>query len=433
MSTQKPVFFNSALNIALNTVKRNIDSGDIVLVQDLNGRIRVLADGHESEQKTAFDKCSQELANALGAYGFPKERAVLYAGDMELGDDVVSDRQPIYEEDALKVWLLDRQIIGQDWMRAPLQRRTTNRRVTFFGIKGGVGRSTALAIWAWRLAKQGKKVLIFDLDLESPGVSSTLLPSEYLPDYGIVDWFVEDSVGQANIIEDAIIASSPLARDLPGEIRIVPAFGRDTGDYLPKLARCYSELSDNAYKPWGERLQQMVEEVEDKERPDLVILDSRAGIHDIAAVSVTRMGADAFIFAVDSLQTWKAYAFLFSHWQKYPKEQLREFRRRLQIVASLVPETDRERYLNRFIERSWGLFRDHLYDEAGAQTTDAFSFDIEDKEAPHYPLQVNWNRGLQEFDPLQNSKGVDEQDVQTAMGKFMTEAQRIVFAGEEDL
>ncbi|MBF0609209.1 MAG: AAA family ATPase [Candidatus Magnetobacterium sp. LHC-1] len=430
------VFFNSALKIALNTVKRNVNSGDIVLVRDLNGRIRVLAPGHEKdlsgEHKTAFDKCSQELADALGAYGFPKDRAVLYASALELGDDTFRDRQLIDEEGALKVWLLDRQIIGQDWMRASLKRRTTNRRVTFFGIKGGVGRSTALVIWAWRLAKQGKKVLIFDLDLEFPGVSSTLLPDEYLPNYGIVDWFVEDGVGQANVIENALIASSPLARNLPGEIKIVPAFGQDKENYLPKLARCYAEFSGNGHRAWGERLQQMVETVEDKEMPDLVILDSRAGLHDIAAVSVTRMDADAFIFAADSLQTWNAYAFLFKHWQQYhPK--IKDFRRKLQIVAAMIPETLRAEYLNRFKERSWGLFREHLYDEAEAQTTDVFSFDVNDEEAPHYPISVYWNRALQEFDPLQESGGVDEQNLETAMGKFMTEAERIVFTGEENL
>ncbi|MBF0336644.1 MAG: tyrosine-protein kinase family protein [Nitrospirae bacterium] len=425
------VFFNSALNIALNKIKDNVDSGNIILVRDLRGRIRVLADGHESDRKAAFKKCSQDLTDALGAYGFPQDRAVLYASDME---QVFSpaDLQLIYEKGALKVWLLDRQIIGQDWIREPLKRRTTNRRVTFFGIKGGVGRSTALVIWAWRLAKQGRKVLIFDLDLESPGVSNTLLPDASLPDYGIVDWFVEDGVGQANIVENAIIASSPLAKDLQGEIRIVPAFGQDKENYLPKLARCYAEFSGNEHRAWGERLQQMVETVEDKEQPDLVILDSRAGLHDIAAVSVTRMDADTFLFAADSLQTWNAYAFLFKHWQKYQPD-IRDLRTRLQIVGGMTPETGRAEYINRFIERSWDLFREYIYDKTEAQTTDTFSFDMDDEEAPHYPLQVNWHRPLQEFDPLQNREVLEEETVQAVMGKFMTEAERIVFREEDPL
>jgi len=433
MSKQTAVLFDSVLDIAVNKAKGVgiVCGNEIVLVRDLRGRIRVVLPGRykslSNDQKKALDKFSQELAEALGAYGFPPDGAVLYAGDLAQGDQALfsSDRRLIAEEGGLKIYLLDRQIIGQDWMRAPLQRQTKNRRVTFFGIKGGVGRSTVLAIWAWRLAKQGKKVLVFDLDLESPGVSSTLLPSEYQPDYGIADWFVEDGVGQANIVENAMIASSPLARDLPGEIRIVPAFGRDTGGYLPKLARCYAEFSGNASKPWAERLQQMVEQVENKENPDLVILDSRGGLHDIAAVSVTRMDADAFLFAVDSMQTWNAYAFLFRHWRQHP--QVETFRQGLQIVAGMVPETGREDYLKRFREHSWDLFREHLYDETGAQTAEVFSFDVDSEEAPHYPLPVYWHRALQEFDPLHNTAGIDEQISEAAMGKFMNEAETMVF------
>ncbi|MBF0564462.1 MAG: ParA family protein [Nitrospirae bacterium] len=470
MTKQTPVLFNSALDIAIDTVKGlgTVCGDEIMLVRDLRGRIRVVVRGRYEElldnQKLALRKCSQKLTEALGAYGFPPDRAVLYVGDLEQGEQVFvsSDRLFMAEEGGLKVWLLDRQIIGQDWVLAPIKRKTTNRRVTFFGIKGGVGRSTALAILAWQLAKKGKKVLVFDLDLESPGVSSTLLSKEYLPDYGIVDWFIEDGVGQGNSIEDAMIAPSPLARDLQGEILIIPAYGRNTGDYMPKLARCYSEFSGNASKPWAERLQQMVEQVERKEEPDLVILDSRAGLHDIAAVSVTRMNADAFLFAVDSEQTWRAYEFLFSHWRKYlPERELLKFRHKLQIVAGMVPETGMKEYLKRFRERAWDLFRDHLYDkydeydEAEAQTDDAFSYDLSGEapvhiiipggvpeafiydlsteDAPHYPFPVYWSRELQEFDPLRNGVGVDERIVEAAMGSFMAKAENMLFPREENV
>lgn len=430
------VLFEKALEIAVEKVKSagTVLGEQIVLVRDLRGRIRPLLTGRyedrSSERKASIDTFRRELSEDLGAYGFPPDRAALYADDLVQGDQILasSDRRLISDEGGLRVWLLDRQIIGQDWMRAPLQRETENPRVTFFGIKGGVGRSTALTIWAWQLARQGKKVLIMDLDLESPGVSSTLLPADYLPDCGIVDWFVEDGVDQAEGIEDFMVAPSPLARDLRGEIRVLPAFGRDTGDYLPKLARCYAATGGPAADSWAERLQHMVQRMERKEAPDLVVLDSRAGLHDIAAVTVTRMDADAFLFAVDSMQTWNAYAFLFRHWRQHP--QVREFRQKLQIVAGMVPETGRDQYLKRFRENSWDLFREHLYDEAEAQVADVFSFDLDSMEAPHYPLPIFWNRALQEFDPLREDSGIDEQITEAAMGKFMTEAERMVFSGE---
>jgi hypothetical protein len=434
MSKQTPVLFDRALDIAVEKT-RGVRTGvgdEIVLVRDMRGRIRVLLPGrrknYSDDKKTVLDKFSQELTETLGAYGFPPDRAVLFADDLVQGEQIIAskDRRLIAEEGQLKIYLLDRQITGQDWMRSPFKRETTTNRVTFFGIKGGVGRSTALVIWAWRLAKQGKNVLVFDLDLESPGVTSTLLPYDYLPDYGIVDWFVEDGVGQADIVEKAVVAASPLAKDLSGEIRIVPTYGRDTGDYLPKLSRCYRGFNGSDVVAWGERVQRMVETIEKSEKPDVVFLDSRAGLHDIAAVLVTRMGADAFLFAVDSSQTWVAYSFLFRHWREHP--QVRDFRRRLQMVAGMVPETGREEHLKRFRENSWDLFRDHLYDEAKPDDPDAFSFDVADQDAPHYPVPVFWHRALQEFDPRKSDAGLDEKTVLEALGVFMDEAEKMVFS-----
>jgi len=158
----------------------------------------------------------------------------------------------------------------------------------------------------------------------------------------------------------------------------------------------------------------------------VVFLDSRAGIHDIAAVLVTRMGADAFLFAVDSAQTWTAFSFLFRHWKEHP--QVADFRQRLRMVAGMVPETRREEYLKRFCGNSWDLFREHLYDEARPEDPDAFSFDLADQDAPHYPLPVFWHRALQEFDPVKSETGMDEKTAQEAMGDFINEAERMVFS-----
>ena len=405
--------------------------GDIVLVRDLFGRIRVLLPRvKEDYDADKLNGLAAALSGSLDRYAFPPEEILLFAPDLLDGDRLFSspDRHLLTEENGLRLWLLDRQLIGQDWTRGPLHRETRNHRVTFFGIKGGVGRSTALIIWAWRLAKQGQDVLVVDLDLESPGLSSTLLPPEFLPDYGVVDWFVEDAVGQAEVVERSLLAESPLSKDLAGRIQVLPAYGRDTGDYLPKLARCYLEPA-GAGAAWGERLQRLVESVERRVLPQVTFLDSRAGLHDIAAVTVTRMDADAFLFAVDSAQTWIAYSFLFSHWRQHP--QLTEFRRRLQIAAGMVPETQREEHLRRFTEHAWDLFREHLYDEAAADSPDtAYSFDLDSEEAPHYPLPVFWNRALQEFDPCRSPTGLDEQIAEAALGRFMTEAEHMVFTQE---
>ncbi len=429
------VLFEQALSTALEKVQRYRGiAKELTLVRDLRGRLRVLVPGSKADykgnRKEQLDTLCRDLSESLGNYGFPPERTALFSADLALADSpaLARDRLSIYEEAEFKVFLLDRQITGQDWLKETFERTTPNPRVTFFAIKGGVGRSTALVIWAWRLAKQGKKVLIFDLDLESPGVSSTLLPTESLPDFGIADWFVEDGVGQAAAVETEMFASSPLAPAFPGEIEIVPAFGRKTADYLPKLARCYAHSPGEEQGSWGDRLERMVTVFEESNKPDIVILDSRSGIHDIAAVAVTRMEAQSFLFSVESSQTWNAYAFLFRHWKRH--RRLEEFRERLQIVSAMIPETGREEHLKRFREHSWDLFREHLYDEAGPEALDSFSFDLND-EGPHYPLPFFWHRALQEFDPLRSGIGMEDKIAEEAMGACMTMMDRMVFQDRE--
>jgi len=50
------------------------------------------------------------------------------------------------------------------------------------------------------LLRTGKRVLVLDLDLESPGLSSSLLPPDRQPMYGITDWLIEDLVDNADIV-----------------------------------------------------------------------------------------------------------------------------------------------------------------------------------------------------------------------------------------
>ena len=56
------------------------------------------------------------------------------------------------------------------------QSRRAGQIVTFYSFKGGTGRTMALANVAWILAANGKRVLIADWDLESPGLHRFFQP-----------------------------------------------------------------------------------------------------------------------------------------------------------------------------------------------------------------------------------------------------------------
>jgi cellulose biosynthesis protein BcsQ len=327
----------------------------------------------------------------------------------------------------LTVRLLDRQVVGQDWLRT---RRFDEQghppRVVFYGIKGGVGRSTALAMLAYRLARDGKHVLLIDFDLESPGLSGLLLPQDRVASCGLVDWFVEDAVGQGDEVLRDMVSVSPLADHTPGSIRVAAAMGQEETAYLSKLARVYADLpSKDGPQTFADRMLRITGLLEARERPDIVLIDSRAGLHDVAAVAIGSMASVALLFAIDSPQHWQGYRQLFAHWQQRPAV-LRQVRNRIVMVQALFPESDQAERASRFVQSAWDLFQERVYDplEPDVDTPDdAFTFDLHNEDAPHFPMRVRWNARFQEFDPLlgRSAGGVDDTDIDLAFGPFVQE------------
>ena len=231
--------------------------------------------------------------------------------------------------------------------------------------------------------------MVLDLDLESPGLSVGVLDARKQPRFGIVDWFVEDLVGKGDHVVKAMAAYAWDANDFEGDVLIVPAHGVEPGEYLAKLGRVYLDTDI----PWTIRLGRLLAQLEERYKPSIVLLESRSGLHDIAAATVTHLNAQVLLFAVDADSHWSDYGVLFRHWQN--QGLATEIRDRLSIVSALTPENDNAQYLRRFQERSWSLFRDHLYDEVPPNHSgNQFSFDLDDDQAPHSPIPIFWTRGL---------------------------------------
>ena len=429
--------FSEALPKAISLIESepSLFQGEFTLVRDLCGRIRIAVPSGPDKTRNSFAK---NFHVELGAFSPGERHVFLFEKDMFVPDAIFQspDRIAIRVTANLTIFLLDRQITGHDWVRAPLVGppvATPPKRVTFFGLKGGVGRSTALVVLAWRLARLGKQVLVIDLDLESPGIGSLLLPRERLPDFGVVDWFVEAAVGQTDDgFAAEMAADSPLisSADL-GRILVVPAAGQGEKDYLAKLSRAYFEVKTaGAPLLFGERLFNMLQGLERQFTPDVVLLDSRAGMHDIAAVTVTRLDALAFLFAVDGAYTWEAYRLLFQHWGS-DRNLVQRFRENLRMVAGLVPDTGRSDYFKSFRQEAYQLFTEYVYDPAGSDESategeSPFSFDLMSDSAPHDFLHVNWNRAFFSFDPVRHPEAVDDGLLQGGFGTFVERAAEII-------
>ncbi len=420
------VRFQDALDKAIKFTKENylLLGEDPIIIRDVYGCISIIL---QCKKNSKHKKLSGQLFNSLGNFAYSIDSIFVYREDLFAIDNLINSPDKIkIPESNPAIYLLDRQITGQDWLRQPIQENSHPPRVTLFGIKGGVGRSTALAVWSWYLAeKLGKKVLVVDLDLESPGIGQILLPIDKMPGFGVIDWLVEDAVEQADdsLLREMVV-TSPLSSHSEGEIRVVTAAGNQEQDYIAKLSRVYMDINQEGKQlDFAHRLAKMLRQLEAQEKPDIVLLDSRAGIHDIAAIAITRLSDIALLFAVNTPQTWQAYHYLFKHWQKW-NVNLGGFRGNLKMVSAMIPETGREEYISSLTEAAYDLFSSTLYDFE--DNADYFNFDINAIDAPHYPLKVFWYRAFQDFNPL---KQFNSNDVELCFGDFLQELTRLSLAG----
>jgi hypothetical protein len=409
----------------------------LLINRDLNGRVRLIVpETIETEEaiRSQMGVLAKRLAERLGPHAYPAKAAILYEVSRELASQGATSH-PL--EGFSHVWLVDRLASEGNWAQIAPETQGL-RRVVFFSIKGGVGRSTALAATAWTLAQAGKRVLVLDLDLESPGLSSSLLPPERQPTFGITDWLVEDLVDNADEVFESMIATSDLSHD--GEIYVAPAHGADPGEYVSKLGRVWMPKArpDGSLECWSSRLQRLLIKLETHVKPDVVLIDSRAGIDEVASTCVTDLGANlVLLFALEGSQTWNGYRVLFEHWRR--ARVAVDMRERLKVIAALVPEIDRVAYLEGLREHAYEIFVDSLYDEIAPPSTDAigpapdnnrrwqvnqivegWNFDEADEGAPHYPWPVHWHRSFAGLRSLQGRLAViDAQEVKAIFGPLI--------------
>ncbi|KKZ14123.1 MAG: hypothetical protein TH68_05640 [Candidatus Synechococcus spongiarum 142] len=385
---------------------------------DLNGRARIILDAkHEPDEGDDFSDALQRLAASIHKHLIPhtttSERIWLFGNDLDALREL-PQTFPLHDSKGNcipDVFVVDRLASEATWasIRQKSSCGDSIPRVVFYAMKGGVGRSTAVAACAFAMARAGRRVLVLDLDLESPGLSASLLPPDRQPAFGITDWLVEDLVNNGNAVSGALSAISPLSSASGGEIRVVPAHGREPGEYLSKLGRIWMPkfVDGGRREVWSERLERLIQELEQQHQPDMVLIDSRAGIDEVASACITDLGASRiYLFALDSQQTWSSYRMLFQHWRQHNGAgQIRDC---LKIVGAMIPPWGDKSEIeasNALRENAYDLFLETIYDEDPApsgqlsdnpsqDSFDSFSFDLRDQDAPHNPCCIPWNQGF---------------------------------------
>lgn len=425
---RQPISFDSSLPRAVEAVKTHLSgalASETRFVRDISGQLHVIVPDQTANE--AIQALNTLLVEKLQQYA-PSRQPAKRQCETLAGEALFGEPTLVSWVDDYAANVIERRAIGQDWVLQPTGNLAAHApRFVFFSLKGGVGRSTALALWARHLTRQGKTVLVVDLDLEAPGLGAQLLETTQEPRHGVVDWLVQDLVdAPTDPIVDQMCVESPLAN---AGLLVVPAFGALTDQYpdnvMAKLARAYLEKEDSStgILSFATRLRKMVEALERRYRPDVVLIDSRAGLHETVAGSLLHLDAEVLCFAVDLPVTWQGYQYLFSH--------LRQLAQSAQSNGSEAsPQSDwRERFkmisarssidgATRFTANAFSLWIDTLYDAQKSDDDSLFSFDENDSEAPHYPLIIPRSDAFEQFDPLRDISKVGEQVTNAVFGEF---------------
>jgi MinD-like ATPase involved in chromosome partitioning or flagellar assembly len=283
---------------------------------------------------------------------------------------------------------------------------------TFFSFKGGVGRTTLLAAVAWQLAAAGKRVVAIDLDVEAPGLGS-LLGAETRR--GVTDFLVDFiATGTVNIT-DLRAPATELGAEAP-LVDVIPA-GTLDDQYFEKLGRLDFAGSGLLDEPGGSPvhggLDALLKAISALDpAPAFILLDSRAGLHDMAGLSLHALAHVEVVVARDSQQGYLGLDLTVEALARQQRNELQCVV--VQSMAPIDPGTEEyRRVTSEFRAQSWRIFSEHIHGMDGASpptdaTADAELAALEDDSAAsedsdnsaHYPWVIRYNDRLIRFSSL---------------------------------
>lgn len=160
--------------------------------------------------------------------------------------------------------------------------------VTFYSLRGGVGRTTALASVARILADRGRRVLCIDMDFEAPGLPYLFgLPEPDLKQ-GALPLLLSLEQGENVDIRDHIQRASEAS-----ELYCLPA-GKLSTDYAQRLRLLDPE---SWYRDQPNPLHRLLDAAASSSlSPDIILLDTRTGISAISAPLLFDVSDMAVVF-----------------------------------------------------------------------------------------------------------------------------------------
>ncbi len=378
----------------------------VCAVFDLRGKCRILA----------VPAAGQDLATVEAGLRvvFSAAAEMFWADEIWLDSGTTSpSRKAVYEAAWSQAvaeppgqdrhFVLDRRLSKDAWFGSPFSppwplNEHTPPIISFFSFKGGVGRTTALVAVAVNLARAGRRPLVVDFDLESPGAGGLVLPvSGQSSTCGVVDFLLEQPLAPQGVLDVADyshVCDDPRVIGDGREIVVVPA-GQVDDAYLEKLGRVnYEFLYRTSSEPDAPAspLHDLLKMLRNRWAPDVVLIDSRAGLHDLGGLSLSGLAHWHVLFGLASEQSWSGLSIAVSHLGRQEVVAGRP-QRDCTLVHALAPPPGavRDAAVQGFQERAFELFSTAYFDPPDKPDAEWPVPDPEAADSPHYPFVLTWD------------------------------------------
>lgn len=431
------IYFDDAIPTLVHILNAHLSAEIIqrgVILRDASGRLTFFAPPEVAMD--LYEVLEKALAEKMAPYGHIGRHIVLSEENIHSHILESAERIPIQIGD-LFCNLIDRRIVGSGWLALPEPNLAQPPRIVFATLKGGVGRSTALAITAADLANRNNNILVIDLDLEAPGLGNLMLSEDRVPKYGVIDFLVENGLGEIpESLLSSFIGTSDLTSPDGGRVDVMPALGTKSLSFpenvLGKLSRAMSDdIADDGSISVSAQISTMIQRVTSWNSYDVILIDSRAGLAELAAPAVIGIGATVLLFGTAQKQTIEGYRALFAALQLLAQRdrtagRSAEWRSALRPVyakASLSTEIEKT-----FLDDMFELYTSHIYDaeQTALEDGSSLTFVQNDTSAPHWPLLIPFNQSFIDFDPSRTPGQLSKEFYEQTFRPFLNTIDEII-------
>ena len=208
--------------------------------------------------------------------------------------------------------------------------------ITFFSHKGGVGRTTSLALLARYYSDQGKKVFTIDCDFEAPGLLNFFSISQFnSPKNGVVEYLNDMKFDSNCSLNDDYVYQVSNRYSGEGSIHMMPAgnvFSLNKKHYLEGLSR----LDIFGPSMFLKDMNSLIKDIQEAYSPDIILIDSRTGFNNVFG-ALSKISDHVVALFGDDTQNKPGMEFILD---KYSDTSLHS---KLTIVLSIVSTNFRKR------------------------------------------------------------------------------------------